>query len=261
MRLVLKMARPWTFTPGQHLYLYIPAVGLWCSHPFSVAWGDSEEVLTDEKGIPMTRQDVLASRKTTLSLLVRRRTGFTDKLFKQTERSPGSLATFRAFAEGPYGGTHSMDSYGTVLLIAGGVGVTHHVPFVRHLVNGYAEGTVAARRVTLVWVIRSPEHLEWIRPWMTNILNMERRRDVLRIVLFVTQPRNTKEIQSPSSTVQMYPGRPNISTLVDMEIENQIGSLGVLACGSGGLSDDVRRVCRKRQDQTHVDYIEENFSW
>jgi predicted ferric reductase len=263
MRITLRMARPWTFRPGQHIYLYIPAVGWWTSHPFSVGWSEAENVITDEKSpLPMSKQDLLgAPQKETVSLLVRRRTGFTDKLFQRASNAIGSRVTLRAFAEGPYGNIHSMDSYGTVMLFAGGVGITHHVPFVRHLVAGFAEGTVATRRVTLVWIIQSPEHLEWIRPWMTSILAMDRRREVLRIMLFVTRPRNTKEIQSPSATVQMFPGRPNIDTLVGMEVENQIGTMGVLVCGNGGLSDDVRKVCRKRQGRTNIDYVEESFSW
>lgn len=261
LRITLKMARPWTFKPGQHIYLYIPSVGWWMSHPFSVGWSESEEVFTDEKGIPMTRQETLGTEKTTLSLLVRRRTGFTNKLFQRAVSSVGSRVTLKAWAEGPYGAIHSMDSYGTVLLFAGGVGITHQVPFVRHLVQGHADGTVAARRVTLVWIIQSPEHLEWIRPWMTSILAMERRREVLRIMLFITRPRNTKEIQSPSATVQMFPGRPNIDTLVGMEAENQVGAMGVLVCGGGALSDDVRGVCRKRQGPTDIDFVEESFTW
>ncbi|KAF4762736.1 hypothetical protein N7455_002221 [Penicillium solitum] len=262
MRITLRMARPWTFRPGQHIYLYIPAVGLWTSHPFSVGWSETEDSNTDEKSLPLTSNDILSvPQKETISLLVRRRTGMTDKLFQRAANSPSSQITLRAFAEGPYGNIHTMDSYGTVMLFAGGVGITHHVPFVRHLVAGFANGTVAARRVTLVWIIQSPEHLEWIRPWMTSILAMDRRREVLRIMLFVTRPRNTKEIQSPSATVQMFPGRPNIDTLVGMEVDNQIGAMGVLVCGNGGLSDDVRRVCRKRQTQSNVDYVEESFSW
>ncbi|KAL2000119.1 hypothetical protein VTN02DRAFT_3534 [Thermoascus thermophilus] len=261
MRITLKMARPWRFNPGQHLYLYVPSVGLWTSHPFSVAWSQTEEIVTDEKGIVMSRRDVLALQKTTVSLLIRRRTGFTDRLYKRAERSPNGQIALKAFAEGPYGSIHTLDSYGTVVLFAGGVGITHHVPFVRHLVDGYANGTVAARRVTLVWVIQSPEHLEWIRPWMTTILGMERRREVLRIMLFISRPRNTREIQSPSATVQMFPGRPNIDTLIGMEAENQIGAMGVLVCGNGSMSDDVRRVCRKRQNDTHIDFIEESFTW
>jgi hypothetical protein len=59
----------------------------------------------------------------------------------------------------------------------------------------------------------------------------------------------------------MFPGRPNIDTLIGMEVENQVGAMGVLVCGNGSLSDDVRRVCRKRQDQTNVDFVEESFTW
>lgn len=262
MRITLRMARPWTFRPGQHIYLYIPAVGWWTSHPFSVGWSETEVSMSDEKSLPMSKQDLVgAPQKETISLLVRRRTGMTDKLFQRASNALGNRVTLRAFAEGPYGNIHTMDSYGTVMLFAGGVGITHHVPFVRHLVAGFAEGTVACRRLTLVWIIQSPEHLEWIRPWMTSILAMDRRREVLRIMLFVTRPRNTKEIQSPSATVQMFPGRPNIDTLVGMEVENQVGSMGVLVCGNGGLSDDVRKVCRRRQKRTNVDYVEESFSW
>ncbi|KAJ5239946.1 hypothetical protein N7468_004565 [Penicillium chermesinum] len=258
MRIHLRLARPWTVRPGQHLYLYIPAIGWWTSHPFSVAW--SEQTVLNEKGLPVSSGDSFDyAKQETISLLVRRCTGLTDKLFLKALATTG--LKLRAFAEGPYGSIHSMDSYGTVMLFAGGVGVTHHIPFVRHLVAGHAEGTVAARRVTLVWIIQSPEHLEWIRPWMTQILAMDRRREVLQIKLFITRPRSAKEIQSPSSTVQMFPGRPNIDTLVGMEVENQVGAMGVLVCGNGSLSDDVRQVCRRRQSGSNLDYIEESFSW
>lgn len=165
------------------------------------------------------------------------------------------------FVEGPYGAKHALDSYGSVVLFAGGVGVTHQVPYVKELVAGFSDGTVATRRILLVWTIQSPDHLEWIRPWMTEILAMEKRRDVLRIMLFVSQPRSTKEIHSPSSTVQMFPGRPNIETLLAMEQEQQIGAMAVSVCGPGALSDEVRLAVRRRQSRSNIDFIEEAFSW
>ncbi|PGH34675.1 hypothetical protein GX50_02463 [[Emmonsia] crescens] len=261
LRITLKLVRPWRFQPGQHLYLYVPSVGFWMSHPFTAAWSEAEDDLTDEKGLVRSRQDVLSAKKTAISLIIRRRTGFTNALFERASETMDGRITVNAMVEGPYGVKHSLDSYGTVLLFAAGVGITHHVSFVRHLVGGYAAGTVAARRVTLVWIIQSPEHLEWIRPWMNSILSMEGRRDILRILLFITRPRNTREIHSPSSTVQMFPGKPNVQTLVDAEIETQIGAMGVLVCGTGSLSDDVRRVCRTRQSGSHIDFLEESFSW
>ncbi|KAI5792414.1 ferric reductase like transmembrane component-domain-containing protein [Peziza echinospora] len=262
VRVTVTMPRPWKFSPGQHAYLYMPSVGLWTSHPFTVAWSESKEVIKfGDKDLALHRQDIYHKEKATMSFIIRRRTGFTDSLYRKAANSPDKMFTTLTFAEGPYGVTHSLDSYGTSVLIAGGVGITHQVPYIQHLVKGYRDGTVATRRIVLVWIIQSPEHLEWIRPWMTSILAMEKRRDVLKIMLFVTKPKSTKEIHSPSSTVQMFPGKPNIGTLLDMEIENKAGTMAVTVCGSGSLSDDVRTVVRSRAHLANIDFIEEAFSW
>ncbi|TEA03268.1 Ferric/cupric reductase transmembrane component B [Colletotrichum sidae] len=259
-RVTVTMARPWTFGPGQHAYMYLPAISWWQSHPFSVAWSEEAEDPQAEK-VSLNRQDILSMRKTSMSFIIRARTGMTDKLYRKAAACPDGRMITSCMLEGPYGGLHGMCSYGTVMLFAGGVGITHQVPHVRDLVAGYANGTVAARKVVLVWIIQSPEHLEWIRPWMTEILAMEKRRDILRIMLFVSRPRSTKEIHSPSATVQMFPGRPNIETIIKSEQESQVGTMGISVCGPGALSDEVRRAVRDRQHDSAIDFNEEAFSW
>ncbi|KAI9679805.1 MAG: hypothetical protein M1817_004819 [Caeruleum heppii] len=261
MRITIDMARPWKVYPGQHMFLYLPSVSLWMSHPFSVAWSEVKEELDGEKDHRSSGTDGQPSGRLTLSAVVRRRTGFTDQLYAKTQASVGARMVVNAFAEGPYGSAQNMHSYGTVMMFAGGVGITHQVPYVRDLVSGYANASIAARKVVLVWVIQTPEHLEWIRPWMTTILGMEKRRDVLRILLFVTRPRSKREIKSPSATVQMFPGKPKIEALIQMEVQDQIGAMAVSACGPGSLSDDVRQAVRRQQGQANIDYIEESYSW
>lgn len=260
-RVTVTMARPWAFKPGQHAYLYMPGIGYWQSHPFSVAWSQEAEDLDSEKGLAMNRQDVLAMRKTSISFVIRARSGFTGSLWKKAASHTDGRMLTTCFVEGPYGGTRQLSSYGTVMLFAGGVGITHAVPYVRELVVGFANGTVAARKIVLVWTIQSPEHLEWIRPWMTEILALDRRRECLRVMLFISRPRSTKEIHSPSSTVQMFPGRPNIETLLGIEMEQQVGAMGVTVCGPGALSDEVRRAVRAKQYAGTIDFLEEAFSW
>ena len=109
LRVTVRMARPWTFRPGQHAYLYMPTIGLWTNHPFSLAWSEEEEDLnitnmtTDEKGLPMNRQDILEMHKTSMSFIVRRRTGFTERLYKKADLSAAGKFTTTAFVEGPYG--------------------------------------------------------------------------------------------------------------------------------------------------------------
>lgn len=262
-RVTVTMARPWDFKPGQHAYLYMPTISFWQSHPFTVAWSEqSDNHLADEEKLPVRRQDILGGGgKTTLSFIIRGRTGFTGSLYNQAAARPDGKMVTRCLVEGPYRGSSRLHSYGTVMLFAGGVGITQAVPHVRDLVAGFTNGTVATRKVVLVWTIQSPEHLEWIRPWMTEVLGMERRREILRVMLFVSRPRSTKEIHSPSATVQMFPGRPNIETLLGHEMESQVGTMAVSVCGPGALSDEVRRAVRNRQYGGNLDFVEEAFSW
>ena len=51
----------------------------------------------------MTRQDILAMKKNTLSMIIRRRTGLTDKLYTHAEKSGAGKFTTSAILEGPYG--------------------------------------------------------------------------------------------------------------------------------------------------------------
>ena len=251
------------------MYVTMPSVGLWTSHPFSVAWSEAaySDVELPEKGskgftLPSSRHDIYGGKpKTQMSAVMRRRNGFTDALYRRAANAPEGRIVLNALTEGPYGGHSTLHSYGTVMMFAGGVGITHQVPFVRDLISGFSNGTCAARKIVLIWVIQSPEHLEWIRPWMTSILAMDRRREILRIQLFVTRPRSTKEIHSPSATVQMFPGRPNVDTLVGLEVEGQVGAMGVSACGTGSLSDDVRRAVLIRQGVSNIDFVDQSFSW
>lgn len=104
LRVTVRMARPWKFHPGQHAYLYLPTLGWWTSHPFSLAWSEEEqEGLTSEKGLVVHNQDILEVKKSSMSMIIRRRTGFTDKLYQKADLSSSGKFTTSALIEGPYG--------------------------------------------------------------------------------------------------------------------------------------------------------------
>lgn len=156
--------------------------------------------------------------------------------------------------EGPYAGHHNLDSYGHIVLIAGSTGITHQFSHLRLLIEGYSEGIVVTRRPTLVWVVRCYEALEWVWPWMDVILAMPNRKDMLNVQVFVTRPKNPNDISSASTTVKMYPGRPNVPLLLAKEVQEQMGAMCVSVCGPGALADDVRSAVRAVQGDTVVDY-------
>lgn len=266
VKVTLRIPQPWTPAPGQHIFLCIPSTGWWTFHPFSVCWTDGPikaRENEDEESEGATRP----RKAETVTLLIRRRTGFTDKLFQRARKAMNCQLTMAACVDGPYGGmgTNTMESYGTVLLFAAGIGITHQMPFIRHLVHGYAKGIVAVRRLVLVWVVRTPEHLDWMREWMEKIFEMEGCAEVLVLRIFITLPCDIKEIRwlenVPSGVVEIRGGRPDVDLIVRQEANRQIGAMGVLVCGTGSFSDDVRAACRKAQQRSQVEYIEESFSW
>lgn len=201
-RLTFTMPRPWAFRPGSHAYVYIPSLSLWMSHPFSVAWSETRPApyrsLESDK-LPTSSSDLgspIPNRTlTSMSLVVSKRSGMTAALYARARASPSGILTLTAFLEGPYGGLESLLSYGSVLLFAGGVGITHQLGHVRHLLAAYADHTAAVRHLTLVWSVRTVEQLEWVRPWMDEVLAMPGRREVLTVLLFVTKPKCACEVE------------------------------------------------------------------
>ena len=261
-RVTLHLPRYVDIKPGCHAYLRFARINPWENHPFSVAWVEHK---AGDPRLPTTEKELAAREKpakTSVSFIIGAQTGFTRKLYDAANDSKKPAIRLRAAFEGPYAGHHSMDSYGHVLLIAGATGITHQISYLRHLIEGYNDGLVATRRITLIWIIRDYEALEWVRPWMDAILRLPNRKELLQIKLFITRPKNSRQIVSASNTVQMLPGRPNIPMLVRKEAHEQVGAMCVSVCGPGGLADDVRLAVRNVQDELQVvDFIEESFTW
>ena len=272
-RVSIELVRPWKYRPGTHTYLYLPTVSLWMNHPFSIAWSEERETpyLTPQPEKPSsTNVNVEAAMSklpartssTTISLIIAKRTGMTATLFNKARASPNGVLTTYGLVEGPYGGIDRLHSYGTVILFAAGVGITHQIGHVRDLLQGQRAGTVATQKVVLCWSVKNTETLEWIRPWMDEILQMGNRKQVLRVLLFVTQPRSAREAVSRSETVQMYPGRCNPAVLLGKELAGRVGATAVTVCGPGAFADEVRGAVREIVgDGATVDFVEESFTW
>lgn len=266
-RVTLHLPRHINVLPGSHAYLRFGSVRPWESHPFSIAWATDCPIVPTlpvvekpQRTTPVRSTSRDSTMTTNVSFIINAQTGATRKLYNLAAASPQAISMRAAF-EGPYGGHNSLSSYGHVVLFAGSSGITHQIPFISTLITGYSARTVATRRILLVWIVRDLDSLEWVRPWMDKILQMPHRREVLTIKLFVTRPKSSREAISPSATVQMYPGRPNVELLIHNEVREQVGAMAVTVCGPGGLADDVRQAARNVQDEGMVDFIEESFTW
>ncbi|KAJ5103954.1 hypothetical protein N7532_004483 [Penicillium argentinense] len=291
-RVDVEVSRAWSFRPGQYLYLYMPCLGLWTSHPFTVAWSSASAGsldLTEKRSSSDSLATLLGgSETTTMSVLIKGQDGFTRRLLDKVEDSPEGRIKATALAEGPFGGIHSLASYGTLLLVAGGIGITHPMSYLHEVVINFASRKTATRKVHLVWMIRSLDHLAWIHNWMTDIFNHDSLNStinlkgetyfqfpglMLSISVHVTEHKETFEefIPAPETPwtqcapsnvpVNVHYGKPSFQTLLENEKAEQVGALAVSVCGPGGLGDSVREAVRNVQGERTVDLFEESFSW
>ena len=281
-RLTFNIRGTWTKAPGSHVYVYIPAVSLWMSHPFSVAWVDHHSTREISSGSPKPNGHALTSplsndseadfktlpgnTRTAISCIVACRTGMTRTLYRKARRSTTGIISLSAFVEGPYGGLENMRSYGTVMLFAGGAGITHQLSHVKDLVEAFSDGTCATRKVILVWSMRSFEQLEWVQPWMDELIQMSRRGLCLKILFYVTRPCYDVDAEgaaekSRSCSGHVSFGRVDVGDLVEREFRERVGAMCVGVCGPGGLADDVRAASRAVMSRGKVDFWEESFTW
>jgi ferric-chelate reductase len=134
-----------SWTPGAHVFLSIPSLGLGQSHPATIA-------------------SVPSSHNGDLIFLLRSYRGFTSRLHRAATANESQ--TFLTLIDGPYGGTHSdFAAFDTAVLIAGSTGVTFTLSLLLDLAHRAAADAgkrLPLRRVVFVWAIRTVSCTSWI---------------------------------------------------------------------------------------------------
>lgn len=213
-----------------------------------------------------------APKRTTMHFIISKHSGFTKALYDAAEKTKNSggekgespSLQLMGMFEGPYGGHHTYDSYGTSIFVAGGVGITHCIGYVKHLLQSYTKGIAATQKIKLVWVVRKVENIEWVTDWLEEILRMPHVKQVVEIDIYITRPSEAATTSSWSGrggVVNLYVGRPDFEVIFEKVVRRRIGAMMVNVCGGGGVSDSVRAAARKFVDIAALDFSEESFSW
>jgi predicted ferric reductase len=238
----------------------MPGISLWQSHPFSIAWADERNDLMSDR-LFSDIQHSAAMRKPQLSFIIRAKRGMTKSLYRKALAAPQGKVKIRCLVEGPYGVGYCLSSYGTVIFFAGGAGITHQLLYIKDLMVGSEEGTVAVRKILLIWSVQHVEHLEWVLSWIKQLQAMDEHKGMLRIMIFVSRLHSVDMILNPSFQGTVFCNRPDIGTLIAKEQDHQIGAMAVLACGPGGFNDEVRQVVRACQKKSNIYLFQEGFSF
>ncbi|KAF9451639.1 hypothetical protein P691DRAFT_337963 [Macrolepiota fuliginosa MF-IS2] len=166
----LTLARRFKWKAGQHAYITLPAVSRlpFEAHPFTIA------SIPDDPRAPGAR----GSGDNDIVFLIRGRSGMTARLRRLAARDDRTTITIPALVDGPYGCPPDLLKFTTNILIAGGSGISYTLPLLLNLIraqhgieNSRSHGIKSeVRRVVFIWMIRDPEHLDWIYKTLSEAL-------------------------------------------------------------------------------------------
>jgi predicted ferric reductase len=155
----VKLSRPWKPQAGQWFYICIPGVSFSAfmqSHPLYVSWWYHEDS-PDHVKHKYDEDHVCDSNcgDDYAVFIIQKQRGFTRNLSSHTGGSFQNNSTMGAILEGPYGKELRLDSYGTVILFATGIGIAGQLPYIAQLLKGYGECKVKTRKIEVFWEVES----------------------------------------------------------------------------------------------------------
>jgi hypothetical protein len=198
---------PQTFKwrPGQHAFIRLPGIGVLDNHPFTIA---SARTKPEDEMMFVGKDDVFRPNYTTkrsnqLRFIIRPHSGFTKRLqhYCCIPFSNTSKPCLRTIIDGPYGTyiPYFEKRYRSVLLVAGGGGITAILPFVMHLSHCMSHYNVITSYVRLVWIVRSVEYQEWICDDLKNMWSCLSDDAEITVDIFVTNTNSAAS--SPHNTL------------------------------------------------------------
>ncbi|KAL8961230.1 MAG: hypothetical protein Q9193_002185 [Seirophora villosa] len=138
--------------PGQYVYLRMPGISVFENHPFTIASLCNEDFPSE-----------YGEQYRDMILVFRPFGGFTRKVLNAAMDN-GPMHTYRAFIDGPYGGMHrELASFDTVVLFAGGSGITAIVSHLLDLIKKMRDSKAVTKQVHVVWALKRPETMEWFK--------------------------------------------------------------------------------------------------
>ncbi len=110
------------------------------SHPFTIA--NTHEPSPDHKDAGK------------LAFVIKVRDGFTQRLHHHCSNANSASPSVHAILDGPYGQPSSLLFHETVVLVAGGSGITYALSALLEIVRSAREGKAKTKKVVLVWMVK-----------------------------------------------------------------------------------------------------------
>jgi ferric-chelate reductase len=221
-KLVIRKKSLRGFKPGQHVYLWIGAVSKGEWHPFSIANVHEDGSFTLYiKNMGSNTND---------------KTKWTSRLADLAQSvDPIGVTSTHIRVEGPYGApAHDHEQYETVVLIAGGIGITALYGIFQELIK-------KNKKVLLLWSVRTREMWNLYEELLSEETSFG---ECAEVRLHVTSVETTDQ-ENIGSGVVVCPGRIDFNQLLAdvSEVASKDGYVSVCACGPEDMTRAVRMAC------------------
>ena len=257
VKFTIDYSQRWNVYAGCYVFVHVlHSSKFWQSHPFTVTVSPKPE----DKG--------------KLVLFSRVKKGITKHMQEYLLKRDNHSTSVPVLIDGPYGTHHAVQHYDTLVLIAGGIGITSIYPYAAEL----AKSPDRQQRVVLVWTISDESPLDWFCDQIDQMASDVRIEMHIHVttnasamssdINLVSQSSDggeeeKEEENASKSTVSRKYGRRDLKRFVQEEMTTSKGSIVFLACGPDSMNDDIRWAVSHNIEMAsgRVDYFEESFSW
>ncbi|KAL7627218.1 ferric-chelate reductase Frp1 [Parahypoxylon ruwenzoriense] len=270
---------------GQHLYLWLPQVGPFDVHPYTIASAHQ-----------MPETCICNS----IQLVVRSHLGFSKRLnqFARKMEAAGKKQTLTALVIGPYGHPPKWDSFETLVLISASTGASYTLPILESVLHSKAASCI--KRVDFLLAARLGEEVSYYRERLSEVTEKAKNVGIeLSVHIAVTgngqleklsgvsptsslasktsrekvaineETKTSANIEGavdplmslshkqlsgprPDSHIQHSASRPDITGFIRSAVEATGGETGVAVCGGQSLVASVRMTVAKLSDERAV---------
>ncbi|WWC91876.1 uncharacterized protein L201_006825 [Kwoniella dendrophila CBS 6074] len=198
VRLTINVSRPFKWSPGQSVLLYLPELSRLQSHPFTITNNDPHEIVLlvkARKGLTRQLFDLVRAKSLASVGINDARDKRVSLQSMRTTEKPGLQVPpifIKAWVDGPMGssGRVKWTNYSTVLLICGGSGISFGAAICDYVCKKMSQGIGKTQRVRLCWVVREFAEIAWIASQLRRCQNLI-PKERFEISIFVTKSHKT----------------------------------------------------------------------